>query len=436
MESKIVNDRRLKILFVTDQFPRFPGPAVESGLYCLVKELSRRHDVHIFISTSSHFEKYAEPLKKICPNLKLIFFGKKNCGGEEIWQLLKLYYRLKKNRVISISLRIIREIIESFSFFPARVKTTTYFYRPAEMEEYINRYKFDIIQVQHSYIGYWCANVDTGTKKVLYIPDVLTLLYKRKVAYGKTRLQRAYNFLEFKKMMKYEKSIFPKYDMSVVMTENEMSAFSEVDQSSPVSVIPLGIDTDFYSPTIGIVPQKNTLVYTGSFTYGYTLDAITYFCDCILSLIKAEIPDVKVSFVGPLDEKSEKVVRKYRSDSVIFTGWVPDPRKYFDSAEVYIAPLTMGTGIRVKILEAMSMKKAIVSTSIGCEGIECVDGEHLLIRDTPELFGAAVIKLLKDPLLRRRLEENGRSLIESKYSIQKIALRHETLYSKLCSNLR
>jgi Glycosyltransferase len=126
------------------------------------------------------------------------------------------------------------------------------------------------------------------------------------------------------------------------------------------------------------------------------------------------MPSTTLSIVGK--EPSAKVRALAQNDpSITVTGFVEDVRPFIAKAGVYIVPLRIGAGTRLKILEALSMKKAVVSTSVGCEGLDVTDGEHLLIRDTPSEFANAVIALMKDEKRCRDLGENGHKLIKESY---------------------
>ena len=124
-------------------------------------------------------------------------------------------------------------------------------------------------------------------------------------------------------------------------------------------------------------------------------------------------------------------VRQLAGPNVVVTGTVPDVRPYVYKAAVFVVPLRMGGGTRLKVLEGLSMKKAMVSTSLGCEGIDVVDGTHLLIADTPEAFANAVLRVLGDPALVDRLATAGRDLVDRHYRWERVVGDLEEFFATL-----
>jgi glycosyltransferase involved in cell wall biosynthesis len=162
-------------------------------------------------------------------------------------------------------------------------------------------------------------------------------------------------------------------------------------------------------------------------------DGILYFLDEIFPLIQRKIPEAKVYIVGNLPTKK---LLKRASDRVVITGYVQDVRRYVSRASVYVVPLRMGGGTRLKVVEAMAMKKPIVTTSIGCEGIRVANGESALIADEPRLFAEEVVELLRNASLRRRLVQNGYELMRSHYEWSVIGRQMEQIYQSIVASVK
>ncbi|MEW5925078.1 MAG: glycosyltransferase family 4 protein, partial [Candidatus Zixiibacteriota bacterium] len=154
-----------------------------------------------------------------------------------------------------------------------------------------------------------------------------------------------------------------------------------------------------------------------------------YFVKDILPLIYKERPDVEAVFVGR--NAPPHIMSLNKVKGVKITGAVDDVRPYMEEGDVYIVPLRIGGGTRLKILDALAMRKAVVSTSIGAEGLDLQEGKHLLIADTPERFAAKVLKLLEDPGLVESLGEAGRKQVEEKYGWDQLAAKLEKFVSSL-----
>jgi glycosyltransferase involved in cell wall biosynthesis len=153
-------------------------------------------------------------------------------------------------------------------------------------------------------------------------------------------------------------------------------------------------------------------------------DAMQYFCREILPIIRADEPDVRLSIVGRAPTPA--VRRLAVEQGIHVTGRVDDVRPYMNEAAVYVVPLRIGGGTRLKIFEAMSMGKAVVSTTVGAEGLPVTDGGHLLLADEPRAFARAVVDLLRDTSRRARLEAAARALVVERYDWSAVAGALET----------
>ncbi|MDD9973949.1 MAG: glycosyltransferase family 4 protein, partial [Candidatus Poribacteria bacterium] len=158
-------------------------------------------------------------------------------------------------------------------------------------------------------------------------------------------------------------------------------------------------------------------------------DAVSFFADEVLPQIHAEVPEVKFSIVG--GNPSAHVKKLAEKEGIVVTGRVPEIKPYFAETTVFVVPLRIGSGTRLKILEALAMGKAIVSTSVGAEGLDLKDGEEIFIADEPKVFAEAVTRLLKDPSLRRRIGKNGRARVERDYDWRSISEKLHQLYTRI-----
>jgi len=180
-----------------------------------------------------------------------------------------------------------------------------------------------------------------------------------------------------------------------------------------------GVDTTYFAPQPAPPDAPPQLVFTGSMDWIPNEDAMTFFCQDILPLIRAQRPDVQLSIVGRAPTPA--VQRLADIPGVRVTGRVDDVRDYVGNAAVYIVPIRIGGGTRLKIYEAMGMAKAVVSTTIGAEGLPVTDGSDLLLADTAEHFASAVLQLLSDPARRVQLERAARELVVTRYDWSAVA---------------
>lgn len=213
--------------------------------------------------------------------------------------------------------------------------------------------------------------------------------------------------------------------MNVLVSEADRELLRRVVPGARAEVVPNGVDTSFFTTAA----QQSTvegLVFVGGSGWFPNRQGMEFFGREILPRIRGRVDGVPVKWVGRTSE--EERVRHASLYGVELTGYVEDIRPYVRRAACYIVPLRVGGGTRLKILDAWAMGKAVVSTSIGCEGLAAVDGENVIIRDTAEGFAEAVIEVLRDPDLRRRLGSNARATVEREYSWEVIGAHLRRLY--------
>jgi glycosyltransferase involved in cell wall biosynthesis len=184
--------------------------------------------------------------------------------------------------------------------------------------------------------------------------------------------------------------------------------------------VPTGVDTDFFRPSGQRARKPHNLVFTGSMDWLPNEDAIRYFTEQIMPRIKQTVPGVTLTVVGR-DPYPALLELSKRDPSVIVTGRVEDVRPYMEEASLYIVPLRIGGGTRLKIYEGMAMEKAIVSTSIGAEGLPVTDGKEIVLADTPEAFAEAVINLLRDENLAREIGQQAAARVRSEFGWESVS---------------
>ena len=227
---------------------------------------------------------------------------------------------------------------------------------------------------------------------------------------------------------RYERVLSPKFDAVTCTSDIDAAVFQRHCAEDVIEIIPNGVDVAHYQPDFSAeVPAH--LIYIGSMDWYPNEDAVAFFADEVLPQIHAEVPEVKFSIVG--GNPSARVQKLAEKEGVVVTGRVPEIKPYFAEATVFVVPLRIGSGTRLKILEALAMGKAIVSTSVGAEGLDLKDGEEIFIANEPTVFAEAVTGLLKDPSLRRRIGESGRARVEQDYDWRSISEKLHQLYTKI-----
>ena len=227
---------------------------------------------------------------------------------------------------------------------------------------------------------------------------------------------------------RYERVLSPKFDAVTCTSDIDAAVFQRHCARDAIEIIPNGVDVTHYQPDFSAEAPAH-LIYIGSMDWYPNEDAVSFFADEVLPRIQENVPDVRFSIVG--GNPSARVQKLTERKGVIVTGRVPEIKPYFAEATVFVVPLRIGSGTRLKILEALAMGKAIVSTSVGAEGLDLKDSEEIFISDEPEAFADAVTRLLTDAPLRRRVGENGRARVEQDYDWRSIGEKLHQLYTKI-----
>jgi len=233
---------------------------------------------------------------------------------------------------------------------------------------------------------------------------------------------------QYRRFVSYESRICHRFDMCLCVSEEDGRELKSICPEAAIEVVPNGVDTDYFRPKEDD-EEEECLVFTGSMDWQPNEDAVVYFCDQILPLIQAELPGVKFLIVG--SNPGYRVMRLGKRQGVVVTGWVEDIRPYISNAGVFIVPLRIGGGTRLKILQALAMGKAVISTSIGCEGLNLQPNEHLLVADEPLQFAEGTVRLIRNRSLRRRLGENGKTFVQERYDWDVIVKELELVYRNL-----
>jgi sugar transferase (PEP-CTERM/EpsH1 system associated) len=255
---------------------------------------------------------------------------------------------------------------------------------------------------------------DWPCPKVLFAHNVEALIWQRHYEMARNPLWKIVSWREWKTTDVAERRYLQKADHVLAVSENDRNVFARFLDPQKVTIIPTGADTEFFQRS-DEKEMPNSLVFTGSMDWIPNEDGIFYFADEIFPLIQRQVPDVKLCIVGRRPSRRLQGLAS-RVPNIQLTGWVEDVRPYLAQHAVCIVPLRIGGGTRIKIFEAMSMEKAVVSTSIGAEGLPVRNGEHLLIADDPANFAESTLRLLGNASQRAQIGRAARHLVEENYS--------------------
>ncbi|HSS20825.1 MAG TPA: glycosyltransferase [Pyrinomonadaceae bacterium] len=257
---------------------------------------------------------------------------------------------------------------------------------------------------------------------VLFQHNVEAMIWRRHYEVQQNPIKKMYLFGQWLKMRAFERKMCRQFDAIVAVSEEDRDRMREEYAVKSVFEVPTGVDTSFFRPSNREERKAHNLVFTGSMDWLPNEDAITYFTEQILPRVKQAIPDVTLTVVGRNPYPSLLELAK-RDPSVVVTGRVDDVRPYMERAAAYVVPLRIGGGTRLKIYEAMAMEQAIVSTTIGAEGLPVMHGAELLLADTEESFAEAVVNVLKNPTLAKSLGDCAAQTVRQNFGWEKVAER-------------
>jgi glycosyltransferase involved in cell wall biosynthesis len=243
---------------------------------------------------------------------------------------------------------------------------------------------------------------------VLFQHNVESEIWRRHADTAGNPVKKMLYRMEFRKMLRYERAAVRKFQHVIAVSENDRALMTKWVDGDRVTVVPTGVDLAQYRPAPNPLDISAPLVtFVGAMDWEPNVDGVEYFCAEVWPAIKAEVPQARLRIVG---RNPDRRVQKWASNSINndnsieVTGRVPSVVEHLRQSAVIIVPLRIGGGTRLKIYEAMATGKAVVSTTIGAEGLDVHHGHDIMLADDPRSFAQAVIMLLRDPELRRRYE--------------------------------
>lgn len=240
-----------------------------------------------------------------------------------------------------------------------------------------------------------------------------------------------YSLVQWQKLATYERRLLQAYDHVLAVSCEDRQALHHLEHSASISIIPNGVDTHYFDRRTLTVPPMPHLVFTGTMDFRPNIDAVTWFVQQVLPLVRTRRPEVRLVVVGRNPTPAIRAL--HDGMAVEVTGAVADVRPFIAQAAVYVVPMRIGGGIRLKLLEALAMQTPVVSTTMGAEGL--VGARPLLLADTPADFAAAILRLLDDPALRQQLGTDGRRFVQQYYDWEVIVPRLEATYAALERNV-
>ena len=379
----------MNILLLTQVLPYPPDSGPKIKTWNLIKYLSRRHNITLVSFVRGDQSDDAHHLERYCQAVHVVPM-KRGFLRDMLAILLsfltgKPFLMIRDDRVEMRQL--IRELVEESCF--------------------------EAVHADQLNMAQYAARVPTA-QKVLDTHNTLWLLYKRLWQTMGAGPKKWVLGREWRLLKRYEGQVCPPFDALLAVSEEDKAALSEaIGEPKDIMVLPIALDLEEVT-VVPRSPNANHVLYIGTMFWPPNSDGVMWFLHRVWPLIRAQRPDAFFDIVGA---RPPKGIARFNSGpfGVNVKGYVEDPTPFLKHAAVMVVPLRAGGGMRVKILTALGNGLPVVTSSIGCEGIEVEDGRHLLIADTAIDFARSTLRVLDNPELGHTLGCNGRELIESMY---------------------
>lgn len=383
-----------KILFLSNRSPLPIKDGHTRRTYNILKGLADNNLVHfvsLFESQEELGDSNVASLKGMCDRVEFIQAPNKNFSLEML-------------------LRLFRSLFSIDPYTIWRHYSKDYYNRVSEL---IVRGNYDIVHCDNLPIAYTCRNNNSVFRSITD-HDVSYLKCTRMAKETRNVALKLFLYYEALKIRNLEKRVLGQFDLGIVVSEIDKIKLHEISEDKDLLVIENGVNTDEFRPSEKVELEDNTLVWVGGFKPFSNESGMYFFLTNIYPVIKRNVPNVKLNIIG--DDISTRLKKVVLSDpSIHYLGFVDNPLPYIQNSSIFIVPIISGSGTRLKLLEAMAVGKAIVTTDIGCEGIEGRKDFHYAVANTPQEFSDATANLLRNPTERVKMGINARNLVVDKY---------------------
>jgi glycosyltransferase involved in cell wall biosynthesis len=373
---------KILMVFHTLTFP--PESGVTKRTFHLLEEMARRHETTVLAMGSREDEERVRA--RLGPRTKVTFVDARAPRWVNLLKRIRLFLFRQSLLRLSLTGKVQRAL-----------------------DEALRGAAFDAIFLSSPLLTYY--RLPSGTPRVVDTHNVEYDMCRRSYEQAKGLVSRAYFYDQYRLLRRDELQACSVGDVLLTTSERDREVFQQDLPRQSIHVVPNGVDLDFFRPGLE-EPEPDTIVFCGLMNYPPNDQGMTWFLDRVFPLVQAEVPQARLTIVG---SGPSRALQRRASDRVTVTGYVKDVRPWVARGQVYVVPLLVGGGTRLKALEAMAMRKPIVTTSVGCEGIDLRHEESALFADEPEAFARSVIRLFRDPALRARLAQRAGAIASEAY---------------------
>ena len=398
----------MRILLVTHFFPYPPNDGGRLGYLNPIKYLSRKNEVVLASMIEPGQLQYVSEMKRYCLGVETYVRPR----GVDFWRLTR------------------------GMFFDPPGSASKFWNSGFEnvLRKCIARYAVDIVEFEH-------LNTAAYRRLVNNVPCILRehnveyKVWERHAEHARSTLEKWYVGRCSPRVRAYEAEMAPRFARCLTVSKADARHLSAIAPAARVEAIPSGVDTEYFNPSPEVLEEPYRMVMTGSFDWKPKQHNLWVLLAEIMPRIRSKVPKATLYVVGKgVPDELKRLAD--RTPGVTVTGMVPDVRPYVRRASLVLNYLESGGGIALKVLEAMAMRKPVLSNSLGCEGIEVEHGRETFLADGPEKYAVAAAYLLENPVARRDLAEQGYRRVLERYSWNVIAGSLQDCYKNIVDEHR
>ncbi len=310
---------------------------------------------------------------------------------------------------------------------PADTRTRDFQFRnlAPQIELALAERSWQVLVIIQSCCAHWLDYLPPFPVTALVMHDARARLYAREARTAQSPARRCWAAIEAARYRRFEGYYARRFDQIIAVSDADGEWLRRHYRPQRLSVLPIPVDRQYFTPTPGVAVADNRIVFTGMMNHPPNVDAAVFFARDIFPLIRRRIPEAEFRIVGR--DPAPPVSALAALPGVTVTGWVPDIRPEITAAAVVVVPIRFGAGMRQKILEAWAMRKCVVSTTVGAEGIHYTDGQNIRIADDPASMAAAVMEYLRSPPAAAAIQTGGYEILKAGHDPEQIGRRYFAL---------
>lgn len=391
----------MKILFLANRVPYPPYRGDKLKIFNLARRLSGRHELHLltFAQTQEDLGYKAE-LEKVFKEVHFVYLPK----WKSALNCLRGLWDSKPLQVLYFQSRELQK----------------------QLDALIAQHDYDAVHVQHLRMSPYLAQ-RKDVPRILDLPDAFSLYWERRKMVKRSFLTTIFENIEQKRVLRYEE-VLRSYDLSLVCSVEDLEYLKQTHHTDNLRLLPNGVDMETFAPRQHDYAHNKTILFTGNMDYAPNVDAVCYFTESILPVIRQSMPDVQFIIAG---QRPVPKVTALANDHVVVTGFIKDLAATYNSASVVVAPLRFGAGTQNKVLEAMAMGVPVVCSHIGFGGLGIRSGEGAIMQREPAAFAASVFELLSSESLRKTVGSEGARVISTRFDWDIVAKTLEGYFEEI-----